>query len=598
MPGYQIDKKAAEEQQSLKATEHPETEAEKAAWMLARIKPVAETGRAITEMSPSRTQKNKLMAELNGHLIGRYHVGQIVDLTKASIIHTDSGWLCWEVHRWIEITVAEVEHIIQRTAESLIGEGIANSFVREVRKTLAINCILPQHDALTNPDSEYKGDPRWIGSKNFITGERLEGNSFTNGTLKISSPLSDQHSIDWTPGHDKTEYWHCSTDIAYADDYLWDGTLTGLWADLERLCPQFNEYLKTVCSYESDEGSQPTEQEKLKLLILQMLGQYLLGVNPYHKFWFVFGPGGTGKSTLTHIIDALIGRGNMYQTDIVGLTDEKTTISNLILNKAVAVHEIQQYPNGNNAPREQALSLIKMLTGQDIIQERRMYQQHTPERQGIFNVHVTANDLPKMTNSEGSLDAIKRRAEVLPLLAKVDKPDPVFVESINDPTQLSYLAAIVTQLSTTEPYSVMQGQYQRTRQSQMLLDSLAEYPHQEALAMASLTHAHDYITVAEAQALLAHTEGKEYTSKRASSIFRKHFHLGPTPQDRSHRIITPHIGHDRPSKASVIYGIGWNLACEELIVDIMSEIEPSSSPAKLISDQDMNSVSGRHRRTV
>lgn len=122
-------------------------------------------------------------------------------------------------------------------------------------------------------------------------------------------------------------------------------------------------------------------------------------------FLYIFGPGGTGKSIFSHVLTALLGQKRVVQTTLKALNTDQFESFNLIGKPLIMISDSEGY--------EGDLTILKQITGNDIIAGRAKYVQGAFEISRTGNVMVIANN-PFFTKESGN--AVLRRLLIFPSL--------------------------------------------------------------------------------------------------------------------------------------------------------------------------------------
>ena len=150
------------------------------------------------------------------------------------------------------------------------------------------------------------------------------------------------------------------------------------------------------------------DQELLQL----WCGYVLLGINPHHKVLLIRGVGGSGKSTLTDIIEAIIGQENVATLNVDRLDDRFELAAfrdkTLLLGKDVSFDVLES----------KAAHTLKALSGDQGIEAELKFDNYRFKLRGPFNIAITSNaDLE--IDLHGDAVAWERR------LLVIDFPNPV-----------------------------------------------------------------------------------------------------------------------------------------------------------------------------
>ena len=148
----------------------------------------------------------------------------------------------------------------------------------------------------------------------------------------------------------------------------------------------------------------------------QICGYILTGDTKEHALFFIYGPGGNGKSVFLNTIAGVLGdyavTASMETFTAQKFTQHPTELAMLFGARLVSASETE-------ANRQLAEARIKQLTGGDPISARFMHQdnfEYTPQ----FKLVMIGNHEPRIQHID---DAIRRRFNVLPFNHKPIKPD-------------------------------------------------------------------------------------------------------------------------------------------------------------------------------
>ena len=156
--------------------------------------------------------------------------------------------------------------------------------------------------------------------------------------------------------------------------------------------------------------------EELQRFLQQMAGYSLTGDTREHALFFVYGPGGNGKSvflnTLVNILSDYACTSAMDTFTASGAERHPTDLAMLKGARLVSVSETEE-------GRAWAESRIKQLTGGDKISARFMRQdffEYLPQ----FKLLIVGNHKPVLRNVD---DAARRRFNIIPFIHKPAMPD-------------------------------------------------------------------------------------------------------------------------------------------------------------------------------
>lgn len=132
----------------------------------------------------------------------------------------------------------------------------------------------------------------------------------------------------------------------------------------------------------------------------------MTGDNRAQVFIYIYGPGGTGKTTLVNILTMIAGEGSALTTTLRDLSQDKFEGLNVAGKRLICINDTDQY-HGD-------LSIIKAISGGDSIQGRTKHKSGSTEINPQGLVIITGNQPLQTRDPSG---AISRRMRVL----KMDK---------------------------------------------------------------------------------------------------------------------------------------------------------------------------------
>ena len=100
-------------------------------------------------------------------------------------------------------------------------------------------------------------------------------------------------------------------------------------------------------------------------------------------FLYLYGKGGTGKSTLALIASALIGDEGVYSTSLKALNGDQFEVVNLIGKKLILINDSEKY--------SEDLGILRAYVGGDTLRGRVMYTQGTVSVRGEGMIWITSN---------------------------------------------------------------------------------------------------------------------------------------------------------------------------------------------------------------
>lgn len=144
------------------------------------------------------------------------------------------------------------------------------------------------------------------------------------------------------------------------------------------------------------------EQEFIKALYWSAM----TGDNRAQVFIYIYGPGGTGKTTLVNVLTMIAGEGSTLTTTLRDLSQDKFEGLNVAGKRLICINDTDQYQGD--------LSIIKAISGGDSIQGRTKHKSGATEVTPHGLVIITGNQPLQTRDPSG---AISRRMRVL----KMDK---------------------------------------------------------------------------------------------------------------------------------------------------------------------------------
>ena len=157
----------------------------------------------------------------------------------------------------------------------------------------------------------------------------------------------------------------------------------------------------------------------------QMCGYCLTGDTREHALFFIFGPGGNGKSVFLNTVINIMGDYAVtaaMDTFTASKADRHSTdLAMLRGARLVAVSETEE----GRAWKE---SLIKQLTGGDRVTARFMRQDNFTFKPQ-FKLVIISNHKPRLKNVD---DAMRRRINIIPFVHKPESPDPYLEDKLRE----------------------------------------------------------------------------------------------------------------------------------------------------------------------
>lgn len=170
-------------------------------------------------------------------------------------------------------------------------------------------------------------------------------------------------------------------------------------------------------------GEATRGDQELQRFMRQLAGLCLTGDTSEHALFFVYGPGGNGKSVFLNILTAILGdyaATAAMTTFTASNSDQHPT--DLAMLRGARLVSVSETEDG----RAWAESRIKQLTGGDKITARFMRQdffEYVPQ----FKLLIVGNHQPTLRNVD---DAARRRFNIIPFVHKPTSPDPDLEDKI------------------------------------------------------------------------------------------------------------------------------------------------------------------------
>jgi putative DNA primase/helicase len=159
---------------------------------------------------------------------------------------------------------------------------------------------------------------------------------------------------------------------------------------------------------------------------LQVVAGYCLtGLTDEHALFFVYGPGGNGKSVFLNTLSGILGdyaATAPMETFTASLGDRHPT--DLAMLRGARLVSASETEEG----RAWAESRIKQLTGGDLITARFMRQDYFTYKP-MFKLLIIGNHKPALRNID---DAARRRFRLIPFTVKPAVPDPKLEEGLRE----------------------------------------------------------------------------------------------------------------------------------------------------------------------
>ena len=275
--------------------------------------------------------------------------------------HTIGTWFEWDGTRWRPDNRQRAFTYARLEARRAGGGGKAN-FAGGVERFARADLALAVEATLWNPDPMLLGTP---------------GGTVDLRTGKLSSPRADNYV---------TKLTSCTPETGNPEIWL-----------------RFLE--------ESMKGDKDTIR-----FLQQWSGYCLTGLTSAHALFFIYGPGGNGKSVFLNTLIAILGDYAVtaaMETFTASRNDRHSTeLAMLCGARLVTANETEE-------GRTWAEARIKALTGGDPITARFMRQDNFTFRPQ-FKLTIAGNHAPQLANVD---DAMKRRFNIVPFVNTPPVPD-------------------------------------------------------------------------------------------------------------------------------------------------------------------------------
>jgi putative DNA primase/helicase len=178
-------------------------------------------------------------------------------------------------------------------------------------------------------------------------------------------------------------------------------------------CPLWLEFLRTATA----------DDEDLTRFLQQIAGYALTGVTTEHALFFIYGPGGNGKSVFLNVLNGILGD---YAATAAMSTFEEHRGSQIPADLAMLNGARLVSASETDSKHAWSNQRITSMTGGDPITARFMRQDfftYTPQ----FKLVIVGNSKPTISVVD---DAMKRRFNIIPFLNKPKNPDRQLEEKL------------------------------------------------------------------------------------------------------------------------------------------------------------------------
>jgi len=157
----------------------------------------------------------------------------------------------------------------------------------------------------------------------------------------------------------------------------------------------------------------------------RVCGYCLTGLVSEHALFFIYGPGGNGKSVFLNVLKHVLG-------DYAATAAMETFVSQKYSGHPTELAMLQGargvFASETEEGRAWAEARIKALTGGDPITARFMRQDFFTF-QPQFKLLIVGNHQPALNNVD---DAMRRRFHIIPFTRKPERPDPMLEEKLKE----------------------------------------------------------------------------------------------------------------------------------------------------------------------
>lgn len=288
------------------------------------------------------------------------------------------GWFVWNGLCWVRDATGLVVQLAKEVAKSIYKEGELIQDA-DLRVAVAKHAKLSQSLARINAMIELsQSDPRVVVAPNDLDADdMLLG--VANGVLNLKTgKLRAVDRGDLITRHIAVEF------------------------DKKAKAPVFKQFLDTV-----------TQGNKhLQVFLQRIVGYCLTGLTYEQCLFFLFGAGANGKSTFLNVISDLLGNELSAQTPTETLMTKRSQATNdLARLHSVRVVMANEIEDGSMM----AESLVKQLTGGDLISARFHYQEYF-QFKPKFKLFIAGNHKPII---RGRDNGIWRRIHLIPFTASI-----------------------------------------------------------------------------------------------------------------------------------------------------------------------------------
>ncbi len=237
----------------------------------------------------------------------------------------------------------------------------------------------------------------------FFKNQGIENKRNKSGLQSILMFLSAivEKSDFFQPG--RSRFMHCANGMLEfnKDSQIWE---------MKPFAPSYHSRNRCELKYDPDakcprflsELLYPLMDKEDIELVQQYFGQCLFGENLSQTFLLLSGPGGGGKSTISNIIEILVGKVNVTQLrpeHVTGRFEFSFFIGKTLLTGK---------ESASGSLLEKGMARLKELTGDDTLRAEFKGSNQKASIQGRYNVIITGNAIPRL-HLDGDEKAWRRR---------------------------------------------------------------------------------------------------------------------------------------------------------------------------------------------
>lgn len=183
------------------------------------------------------------------------------------LAYYNSSWYEYRHGVYVRLTEADMDAAIMSKLRSQYANKASSNMVEQCKRHLR------------------SADLFYLSSENNVPFNRLTGDSLHNLINLKNGSLDPSDTTRGIRKHSPDEFFTIQLPFAY---------------DPRANCPKFDAFLQQV---------QPSE--KAREFLCLMLGLCLIPETKYNVLFVLYGDGGTGKSVFLHVLEHLVGKGNV-----------------------------------------------------------------------------------------------------------------------------------------------------------------------------------------------------------------------------------------------------------------------------------------------